>query len=585
MAKSGEAARDNKRAPAPRGTGNRRPWATTKAAIDKEVDMVEKIQDDIKELEMMAVHETQDAQEAREAATLDSLPPEVRENVEVFYRLLTERAEQTAALYRDTAQRLNDVMKGTSEAVKLSVKAFAPLMKSFTENAEKLQEAAEMWRVLGPYMDAEAKEHPEIYGDDEHPDVGEDVPLETLIAAAAKRARAAGVDVPMLKAEEAAMELLAKSVIFAPGDHALTFSGDALSILSKARTRGSVDRYGSVLTINDFFINAETAKGIGVGEAKLLRYGASAFTKVNGPNSKNLKLRVYADTKEFARICRIPIDRKVMQTPEEQSKEDRRAVKALDNFVLKLAKNAKNLTNASFNWTERVQGKSRSYNTLNMLGRSKISRDTIMLEFTQSAAEYMVRLPLIEVPSAYYAIDDKKTNAFAIADALIIHYNIDNNIVRNTERILKVETLLKHTSFPTIEEIRGREKRTTSWVNLVKEPFEAAMDELYQKGLIAPEEHDPKTGKRISGGWRYSLSGMTPLSDEEASLIIKKGYAYFTSLYVVFELAGYEPHEVRAKAIAEKKALALAEYEKRTGKRPARKSAKKSTKKTETETA
>ena len=582
MAKSGEAARDNKRATVPRGTGNWRPWATTKAAIDKEVDMVEKIQDDIKELEMMAAHETQDAQEAREAATLDSLPPEVRENVEVFYRLLTERAEQTAALYRDTAQRLNDVMKGTSEAVKLSVKAFAPLMKSFTENAEKLQEAAEMWRVLGPYMEEETKEHPEIYGDDEHPEVGEDVPLETLIAAAAKRARAAGVDVPMLKAEEAAMELLAKSVIFAPGDHALTFSGDAISILSKARTKGSVDRYGSVLTINDFFINSDAAKTIGIGEAKLLRYGVSAFTKANAQNAKNPKLRIYADTKEFARACRVRIDRQIMSTPEEQAKEDERANKALENFVTKLGRNAKNLTKASFNWFEKVQGKGRTYSGMNMIGAYKISRDTVMLEFTQMAAEYLTRLPLSDTPRAYYAIDDRKPNAFAIADELIKHYNMNNNIVRNTERIIKVETLLKYTSFPSKEEIS---QKRNAWAKMVKEPFEAAMDELYQKGLIAPEEHDPKTGKRISGGWRYSLSGMTPLSDVEAAQIIEKGYAYFTSLYVVFELAGYEPHEVRAKAIADKKALALEDYEKRTGKRPARKSAKKRAKDTGPETA
>ena len=569
MAKKVEAARNTQRATPPEGEARR--WAAAKAELDKEVVMVDKMQDNIKELEMMAEHATQDAQEAREVAHVESMPPDMRENVEAFYNLLTDKAEQTAAFYRETARRLNQVIEGTSEAVKLSVKAFTPLMQSFAEHAEELREVSEMWRLLGPYIDAETKEHPEIYGDDEHPDVGADVPLEVLIAAAAKRARADGVDVPTLAAEQAAAALIVRNAIFTPGNSALSFSGEVLSILAQARTRGKVDRFGDTLSVNDFLIASETAKTIGIGEAKLLRYGVSAFTKINAQNSKNIKLRIYADTKEFARACGVRIDRKLMDTPEEQIAEDKRANKALENFVSKLGRNAKNLLKASFTGTEKVRQKPYSHSGLNLIGAYKITRDSIMLEFTQTAAEYMVKLALIEVPSAYYAIDDRKPNAFAIAEALIRHYSINNNVVRNTERIIQIRTLLKHTSFPSKEEI---EEKRNSWVKLVKIPFEEAMDELYQKGLIAEEKVDPATGKHISGGWHYSLAGMKELSDEQARAIIEKGYSQFVSLYVVFELAGYESHEVRAKAIADKKSMEIKEMEKR-GRKPRAKTSRK----------
>lgn len=551
MAKKVEAARDTQRATPPEGKARR--WAAAKAELDKEVVMVDKMQDNIKELEMMAEHATQDAQEAREVAHVESMPPDMRENVEAFHDLLTDKAEQTAALYRETARRLKQVIEGTSEAVKLSVKAFTPLMQSFTEHAEELREIAETWRILGPYIDAETKEHPEIYGDDEHPDVGADVPLEVLIAAAAKRARADGVEVPTLAAEEAT-ETLAKGVIFTPGEKALSFSGKAVSVLSRARTRGQVSIFGDSVTFDDFLISSKAANKLGVGEAKLLRYGISAFTEANAQNNKNIKLRVYADTKEFARACRIRIDRQQMPTPEEQIEEDKRAAKAFNNFMGKLIKNAQALTDASFSWTERIQGKTQSFTTMNILGMCRITRDEIIFEFTQVAAEYLTRLPLAVTPSAYYAINDRMINAFAIADKLIQHYSMYNNVVRNTERILKIETLLKYTSFPSIDEVR---QKRNSWVKLIKEPFEAAMDELYQKGLIAEEKTDPKTGKHISGGWRYSLAGKQELSETQAAAIIENGYAYFASLYIVFDLAGYEPHEVRAQAIAAEKAKSL----------------------------
>lgn len=422
-----------------------------------------------------------------------------------------------------------------------------------------IEDATRIYEILAPYIDAEYDDHPDHY---------EQANLTDLIAAAAQRARADGKDIPTLWAEQGKVEiddLAIKTAIFQPDRHAMTFASDILSKLAKARTRGEVDKIsGETLTIENFSVSFRNAKAIGVSDTKLLRYGVSAFTKVNAQDTKSIKLRVYADTREFARACCVRIDPAQMETEAEQAKENKRAEKALENFVSKLTRSADRLEDGKFTWTESMKGHPKTFAGMNLLGAHRINRDIIMLEFTQSAAEYLIRLPLTDTPRAYYAIDDRKPNAFAIADELIKHYNIDNNVVRNTERILKVETLLKHTSFPSANEIR--EKRN-SWTKMVKEPFEAAMDELYQKGLIAQEQFDA-TGKRISGGWHYCLSGMYDLTDAEAGQIANKSYADYVSLYVAYELADYEPHETRAKAIADKIAASKEKQAKRRRKKP-----------------
>lgn len=420
-----------------------------------------------------------------------------------------------------------------------------------------IEDTTQIYEILAPYIDAEYDDHPDHY---------EQAELTDLITAAAQRARADGKDIPTLWAEQGKVEIddVVKRAIFRPDRHALTFSGDVLSKLAKARTRGDLDGPGNLLTIEDFELRYSNAKAIGIGEAKLLRYGISAFTKANAQNTKAPKLRVYADTREFARACRVRIDPETKPTLAEQEKENKRAEKALENFVSKIGRSARNIAEATVTWSEKIRGKAKKYSGMNLLGYYDISREVIMFEFTQKMAEYLTCLPLTDTPRAYYAIDDRKPNAFAIADELIKHYNIDNNVIRNTERILKVETLLKHTSFPSASEIR--EKRN-SWAKMVKEPFEAAMEELYQKGLIAQEQFDA-TGKRISGGWRYCLSGMHDLTDAEAGEIANKSYADFVSLYVAYELADYEPHETRAKAIADKIAKDKERKAKRRRKKP-----------------
>ena len=340
--------------------------------------------------------------------------------------------------------------------------------------------------------------------------------------------------------------------LFRADDRAMSFSGNALSALSKARTRGVLDPINrESLTIEDVIITSTAAAKLGIGEAKLLRFGVSAFTRQNAANTRKPNLRIFADTKDFARANNIRIDPETKATPEEQEEENKRAAKALENFVSKLARIAERLkSNASFTFRETVRGKVQSYSGISLISAYKIDSSVIMLEFSQSAAEYMLQLPVSETPRALYAIDDRQKNAYAIAEALIRHYGIENNVVRNTERIIRVSTLLSYTSLPTMEECK---KKRLGWEFFVKEKFESALDTLYKSGLIAQEVIEG--GKRIRGGWRYCLSGMEELTPEQAANIER--YEQFASLYICYELSGYEEHSDRMKAIEEKRAAQI----------------------------
>jgi len=328
--------------------------------------------------------------------------------------------------------------------------------------------------------------------------------------------------------------------LFKPETLSRSYTSNALTALSFARTRGEVVTdevtHRSTLTVGEVkIVSNRAAKLSGIGEQKLLDLGRSGFTRLNPPHAKTPQLRVFADTKEFARACNAPIDPKTMKTPEAQAKENKRAEKALENFIAKYGKCGDNLReNASFSWQEKVGGRIIAHDGVNLVTRCRIDKDVTMIEFSLSAAEYMVRQPITTLHRALYALDDRSYNAFAIGRAISEYYGMDSNVIRNKESILKVETLLAKTSL-SFEKLGSRYR--SRWEARIKEPFEEALDELYRIGFL-------KT-------WRYSLSGKADLSDEEAAHIIR--YEQFASLYVCFEIADYPTHGERLKEIADRR--------------------------------
>lgn len=307
----------------------------------------------------------------------------------------------------------------------------------------------------------------------------------------------------------------------------LSHNGDAIEALALIRGRGKIAHHSQVIDVKGVNIFApESALKLGAGAVKIYRYAVSEFTKRNHCNTddENLKLRYVIDIKDFA----------------EANGVDTTSADDMKNFRRKLKSSLEKLSTATITWSEKIKGKPKTFSGMNYIGGYNLRGNELEIEFTLSMAQYLTSLPLIIYPRSLYALDDRDFNAYAIGEAMCIHSSQDNNVMKGTENKLRVETLLKSTSFPSYEEIKAHEM---SWVQKVKEPFETALDKLTQCGLIRD--------------WGYCHEGGIELTDDEARRIADRGYPYFTSLLVRYELNDFMPHDDRVTAIQEKKALQL----------------------------
>ena len=303
----------------------------------------------------------------------------------------------------------------------------------------------------------------------------------------------------------------------------LMFSGKATNILGRARTKGKFDPATRALTVEGVNIfSTESVQKIGVGTAKIFRYAVAEFTKRNHQNATGDKInsRIFLDVEDFAIANGVDIT----------------STDAMKNFRRKVKNSLNILLTSNITWTEKIKGKEKSYSGMNYIGKYDLDGNALRIEFTISMAEYLASLPLIKYPRSLYKLDDRDFNAFAIGEAMCIHYSQDNNVIRQTEGKLRVETLLKCTSFPDYDELK---KHKWSWERYVKDPFENALDKLNQCGFLKD--------------WKYCYAGGIDISDEEISAGMINSYEKFISLIVKFELNDYENSKNRATEIQEKK--------------------------------
>ena len=290
----------------------------------------------------------------------------------------------------------------------------------------------------------------------------------------------------------------------------LMFNGKATNALGRARTKGKYDPATRAFTIEGVNIfSTESVQKIGVGTAKIFRYAVAEFTKRNHQNATGDKInsRIFLDVEDFATANGVDIT----------------SIDAMKNFRSKIKDSLNTLLTSNITWTEKIKGKRKSYSGMNYIGKYDLNGNALRIEFTISMAEYLASLPLINYPRSLYKLDDRDFNAFAIGEAMCIHYSQDNNVIRQTEGKLRVETLLKCTSFPDYDELKAQKR---SWEERVKEPFENALDHLTMNGFLKE--------------WKYCYEGGVEITDEEIKAGIINSYEKFISLIVKFELNDYE---------------------------------------------
>ena len=303
----------------------------------------------------------------------------------------------------------------------------------------------------------------------------------------------------------------------------LMFSGKQINVLGLARGKGKFDPASRRLKVGDANIfSPDHVQKIGVGAAKAFRYILAEFTKHNSqymPKDEIIN-RVFLNVKDFAEANGINI----------------KSSDAMKNFRRKLKGNLNILLTHKISWTDKIKGKKEHFPEMTWISAFKPTGDFVMIEITQSMAEILALLPMIYYSRTLYSLDDREFNAFAIGEAMCIHYCQENNVIKGTENKMSVLKLLEKTSFPTYEELK---EQKSGWEANVKNRLENCLDKLYQCCFLKD--------------WKYCYAGGREITDEEIKKGVIDSYEKFISLLIKFELNEFAPHEKRLTEIVQKK--------------------------------
>lgn len=280
------------------------------------------------------------------------------------------------------------------------------------------------------------------------------------------------------------------------------------------------------VVIQDF---SKLRGNLSINTDKLLCTAVAEFTRINNYSGGVIHPQVSFPFDEYARRLGYEIDERPTSTPEQAEKEKKRAAGAVKNAKKRIKQDLDLLQAMRITWTEKVKGKVADYDSISILDRTSIKKGYITIGFGHDMANYLKRLPITQYPQGLLAVDARKPNAYNMGYQMAVHYNMDNNQRAGTATRLKVTTLLSYTSLPTFEDLQNeRQDNSRQWYTRIKEPFEAALDEL--------------TGKVIKS-WEYVKAKGEPLTEQEAYGI--NDYAAFSNLLVQFELIDAPDHEDR----------------------------------------
>ena len=275
---------------------------------------------------------------------------------------------------------------------------------------------------------------------------------------------------------------------------------------------------------------------LGVNTHKLFAVGLANFTALNNYSKKEhekINTTVTFSLAEYALWLGLDVEEHPTSTEEEAHKEKERVKKVLNEAQKRVKGELQTLLATSLTWEEKIKGKPKDYEAINLLQRVSVKKGVITMQFSEPIAEYLVLLPLTKYPKTQLRISGRSQNAYALGNKFAVHHNMDSNIKNNRENILKVESLLQVTNLPSYEAVTSARN---SWIDRIKEPFENALEEVVRAGTLKD--------------WSYTHGKGAILTEEEAYNITD--YKTFTQLYIVFSMGEEVDHAPRMERQQEK---------------------------------
>ena len=154
---------------------------------------------------------------------------------------------------------------------------------------------------------------------------------------------------------------------------------------------------------------------------------------------------------------------------------------------------------------------------VNIIESISIKKGYVNIKITETMADALMGIASqMMYPTCLLLLTND--NAYAIGYKMASYYSYDQNMKMNRNNRLKVETLLRASNIPLIEDLKDNARH---WRERIKEPLEEALDALYQIGYLK--------------NWSYCKPKGIALTDEEALKIEEADYQTFINLLVDFE--------------------------------------------------
>lgn len=189
------------------------------------------------------------------------------------------------------------------------------------------------------------------------------------------------------------------------------------------------------------------------------------------------------------------------------------------------------------------RGKKRQISHLSIIRNSHIDSEYITITFDSTYVDFLKQRKVqMQYPRLLLSLDGKSQNSYRIGFKMASHSSNFNNIIRKSNNILKVNSLLNVTDLPEIERVK---EQRGSWTRKIRDPFEKSLDKLIESGIISKWYYSKNKGKR-----------MTPQEREKARSrydLWENSYIFFTMKDAPDQTEAIQKNRDRKKAAAEKR--------------------------------
>lgn len=158
--------------------------------------------------------------------------------------------------------------------------------------------------------------------------------------------------------------------------------------------------------------------------------------------------------------------------------------------------------------------------------RIKTRDDKIYFRISPEYAAYLNSGALSQYSRKTLSLGDRRNPLpYYLAVKLQDHYFHDGNRIRKTNNILSVKKILEFCADNIPSYAFIQETDPGHWIRRIREPLEAALNEIQQAGLFE---------------WEYCKKGMAEASEQEKNT---RSYRKWSSLYITFALIPDEPDQ------------------------------------------